>query len=173
MQLSPDDIRALREWKAWLRTNGSNATRTEYVTLQPPRMVATGKSLKLIKAPANGIPGRVGTLLGSAECDVWKESLTTEQIEDSTKNITVYNWTTSAVCKNGDRFGIAGWCNGAWYIISEDCNDEGSTIQPASTSSTVTEPTDPLQLGSPPVVGTGGAFEPVTWYGAGVGSGFG
>lgn len=168
MELTADDIKTIREMRRWMQTNGQAGTLRPTYQRKVPRTVAVSQPLKLIKAPANGIPGRVGTLLGFAECDVWKESLTTEQIEDSTKNITVYNWTTSAVCKNGDRFGIAGWCNGAWYIISEDCNDEGSTIQPASTSGTVTTPTDPLQLGSPPILGTGGQFRTVQWYGAGI-----
>ena len=173
MELTPQDVKTIAEMRRWMQTNGQAGTVRPTYTHKPPRTIARGKEIKLIKAPSGGIPGRVGTLLGSAECDVWNENATTDQIKDSTLNITVYNWTTSAVCANGDRYGLAGWCNGAWYIISEDCNDTGSTMQPANSSSTVTSPSDPLQLGSPPVLGTAGSLTTVQWYGAGVGGGYG
>lgn len=83
--------------------------------------------VKLIKAPSGGIPGRVGTLLGSATCDVWNEAAN-GQIQDSGEDILVDNWAKSAACKTGDRYGIAAQCNGGWYIVAEDCNDTGSTI---------------------------------------------
>lgn len=146
MELSPDDIRTLREWKAWLRTNGQRTTQLSYVTNQPPRMVTKGRSMKLIKAPSGGIPGRVGTLLGGVICDVWKEAATTQQIEDSDTDIKVMNWTTSAVCANGDRFGIAAWINGGWYVIAEDCNDEGSTLESVAITSAVSDAGDAVDL---------------------------
>ena len=172
MDLTPDDIRALREWKAWLRTNGQRATEIPPVWHQPPRMVTKGRSLKLIKAPSGGIPGRVGTLLGGVICDVWKEAATTQQIEDSGTDIKVMNWTTSAVCANGDRFGIAAWINGGWYVIAEDCNDEGSTLEPgtrSSASGTVGDANDTGTL--TPATGYSGSYE-IRYSGAGVGSGF-
>lgn len=121
--------------------------------------IASG-GLKLIKAPSGGIPGRVGTLLGGEICDVWTEAATTQQIQDGGDNIKVYNWTTSAVCANGDRYGIAAWCNGAWYIISEDCNDGGTTLEPVTGGSNPVKPADAIDTGElTPVVtiGVGGS----------------
>lgn len=156
MELSPDDIRALREWKAWLRTNSQRAIEIPPVWHQPPRMVTKGRPMKLIKAPSGGIPGRVGTLLGGVICDVWKESYTTQQIEDSGGQIKVMNWTTSVACANGDRYGIAAWINGGWYIIAEDCNDEGSTTQSGTGSSTGGQIGDAIDTSTvSPVVGIG------------------
>jgi hypothetical protein len=160
MELSPDDIRALREWKAWLRTNGSRVTANDYVVSKPARMITKARSLKLIKAPEGGIPGRVGTLLGGVICDVWSEASVTQQIQDSGNDIKVYNWTTSAACVNGDRFGIAGWVNGGWYIIAEDCNDEGSTVEPGTGSgsgSTVGDAIDTSTLTPLVTIGVGGS----------------
>lgn len=156
MELSPDDIRALREWKAWLRTNSQRAIEIPPVWHQPPRMVTKGRPMKLIKAPSGGIPGRVGTLLGGVICDVWKESYTTQQIEDSGGQIKVMNWTTSVACANGDRYGVAAWINGGWYIIAEDCNDEGSTTQSGTGSSTGGQIGDAIDTSTvSPVVGIG------------------
>jgi hypothetical protein len=166
MDLSPDDIRTLREWKAWLRTNGQRATQLQYVTHQPPRMIAKGRPLKLIKAPAGGIPGRVGTLLGGAICDVWKESVTTQQIEDSGDQLKVMNWATSPVCATGDRYGIAAWINGGWYVIAEDCNDEGSTVSPGTGGGTLPPPTNPIDPKVPTLITTG-TFSNVTFSGTG------
>jgi hypothetical protein len=172
MELSPDDIRALREWKAWLRTNGQRATRTEYVTLQPPRMITKGRAMKLIKAPSGGIPGRVGTLLGGVICDVWKEAATTQQIEDSGQDIKVMNWTTSAVCVNGDRYGIAAWINGGWYVIAEDCNDDGATLEPGAGSGTGGTVGEAIDTGTlTPASMVSGSHE-IRYSGAGAGSGF-
>jgi hypothetical protein len=172
MELSPDDIRALREWKAWLRTNSQRAIEIPPVWHQPPRMVTKGRPMKLIKAPSGGIPGRVGTLLGGVICDVWKESYTTQQIEDSGGQIKVMNWTTSAVCANGDRYGIAAWINGGWYIIAEDCNDEGSTLESAIGSGTAGTISDPLDTGTLTPVSTVGQFREVRFSSTATGSGF-
>ena len=171
MQLTPEDIRTLREWKAWLRTNGQRATVPQYVTLQPPRMIQQSVPHKLIKAPSGGIPGRVGTLLGSVECDVWNENNTTDQIKDSTQNITVYNWTTTAACANGDRYGLAGWCNGAWYIIAEDCNDEGSSVQPGTGTGTGGTVGDAIDTGTITPASMFGESYNINFTGTGTGSG--
>lgn len=161
MDLTPDDIRKLREILRWMQTNGQSATIRPTYQRKVPRMISVGNvPLKLVKAPEGGIPGRVGTLLGGVICDVWSEASVTQQIQDSGNDIKVYNWTTSAVCANGDRFGIAGWVNGGWYIISEDCNDEGSTVQPGVGSSTPVNPADAIDTGTlTPIVtiGVGGS----------------
>lgn len=96
-------------------------------------VVPPGMPLKLIKAPSDGIPGRIGTLLGSATCDVWVEPSGSDNIEDSGVNVMVMNWSVGAACANGDRYGIAGWCNNGWYVIAEDCADTGSEVNSFST----------------------------------------
>lgn len=86
----------------------------------------------LIKAPSGGIPQRVGTLLGSATCDVYGAS-SSGVISDTTENITVWNWGTTAACANGDRYGWAEYRHPIWYVVSEDCGDSGSQISGALT----------------------------------------
>ncbi len=81
----------------------------------------------LIKAPTGGIPQRVGTLMGSASCDVYAAS-SSGVISDTTENITVWNWGTTAACANGDRYGWAEYRHPLWWVVSEDCGDEGSQI---------------------------------------------
>jgi hypothetical protein len=157
MDLTPDDIKTIREMKRWMQTNGQAGTlRPTYQRKVPRLLPAVQTKMRLIKAPSGGIPGRVGTLLGGVICDVWKESYTTQQIEDSGGQIKVMNWTTSAVCANGDRYGIAAWINGGWYIIAEDCNDDGSTTQPGSGSGTGGQIGDAIDTSTvSPVVGIG------------------
>lgn len=132
--------------------------------------IAAG-GMKLIKAPSGGIPGRVGTLLGGVTCDVWTEAATNQQIQDSGDQIKVMNWTTSAACANGDRYGIAAWCNGGWYIIAEDCNDDGGTVTPGTGGGTGGRVESPFSFGVSPVAAIGGGRE-VRYSGAGAGSGF-
>lgn len=95
-----------------------------------------------IKAPSGGIPGRVGGLLGTADCDVFQKSSSTVTLTG--RSVPVFNFGTGAACASGDRHGIAGWCNGAWYVISEDCDDDGSQIIAGSFTATPTEPADAI-----------------------------
>ena len=157
MDLTPDDIKTIREMKRWMQTNGQAGTlRPTYQRKVPRLLPAVQTKMRLIKAPSGGIPGRVGTLLGGVICDVWKESYTTQQIEDSGGQIKVMNWTTSVACANGDRYGIAAWINGGWYIIAEDCNDEGSTTQAGTGSGTGGRIGDAIDTSTvSPVVGIG------------------
>lgn len=157
MDLTPDDIKTIREMKRWMQTNGQAGTmRPTYQRKVPRLLPAVQTKTRLIKAPSGGIPGRVGTLLGGVICDVWKESYTTQQIEDSGGQIKVMNWTTSVACANGDRYGVAAWINGGWYIIAEDCNDEGSTTQSGTGSSTGGQIGDAIDTSTvSPVVGIG------------------
>jgi len=127
--------------------------------------------VKFVKAPSGGIPGRVGTLLGYANCTIWTEASSTKQIQASTDTITVFNWTTSPVCVNGDRYGIAAWCNSAWYIIAEDCNDEGSTILPGTGSGTLKALSDFTETTIYPATGTSGYYD-MRFTGTGTGGGF-
>lgn len=170
MELTPQDVKTIAEMRRWLQTNGQAGTVRPAFTRKPPRMMPASK-IRLIKAPSGGIPGRVGTLLGSVQCDVWNESGTTDQIQDSTLNITVYNWTTSAVCANGDRFGLAGWCNGAWYVIAEDCNDEGSTVTPGTGGSTFNPAADAIDLTTITPASMVGESREINFTGTGTGGG--
>ncbi len=157
MDLTADDIKTIREMRRWMQTNGQRGTVPPFFPRKPLRNIPSSpQPMKLIKAPSGGIPGRVGTLLGGVICDVWKESYTTQQIEDSGGQIKVMNWTTSVACANGDRYGIAAWINGGWYIIAEDCNDEGSTTQAGTGSGTGGRIGDAIDTSTvSPVVGIG------------------
>lgn len=172
MDLTPDDIKTIREMKRWMQTNGQAGTMRPVYQRKVPRLLpAVQTKTRLIKAPSGGIPGRVGTLLGGVICDVWKESYTTQQIEDSGGQIKVMNWTTSVACANGDRYGIAAWINGGWYIIAEDCNDEGSTIIPAGISVERGTITDPVSGTTSPqsIVST---FNDIRFYNSATGPGY-
>ena len=87
--------------------------------------------LRLFIAPSGGIPGRAGDTMGSATCTL-VETDSNGQLTTTATTFTVYNWARFNACKNGDRYGVAGWINAAWLVVSEDCADEGSTQQPQS-----------------------------------------
>jgi hypothetical protein len=125
----------------------------------------------MIKAPAGGIPGRVGSLVGAAICDVLYQETSSEQIGTSTTQTKVYNWSTSAACATGDRYGVAARIDNRWMIVAEDCNDEGSTVGPGTGSGSggkVAEAIDTSTI--TPAVSTG-QFYNVTFTGTGTGSG--
>lgn len=131
-------------------------------------------NLKMFTAPSGGIPGRVGTTMGSATCNVI-ETNSSGELTPSGSTITVYNWARFPACKNGDRYGVAGWINAAWCVIAEDCTDEGSTISPMSVTASESSPSelisfntiDPMQMWAysgyvaptTPTGGTGGGIE--------------
>lgn len=119
----------------------------------------------LIKAPSSGIPGRYQNKLGKATCEV------VEQNQDQSsgtadddyiylptfpEEVTVYNWTKSTVCTEGDRYGIAVWVNDNWYIVAEDCADEGSEMSPMSVNSGFGDFVNPLNLSGGSIVTTAG-----------------
>lgn len=131
-----------------------------------------GPNLKFIKAPSGGIPGRVGTLLGGATCDVFVESTTNEQLVDSGENIKVKNWSSRVVCASGDRYGVAGWLNNAWYIIAEDCGDEGSTVQPGVGRGSGGSVKDAIDLTTVIPANTVGQSHEIRFGGTGTGGGF-
>jgi hypothetical protein len=92
-----------------------------------------GSGLKMFIAPSGGITGRTGATMGSATCSV-VETDANGQLTTTGSTITVYNWARFAACKNGDRYGVAGWINAAWCVVAEDCTDDGSTTSPQSMS---------------------------------------
>lgn len=125
----------------------------------------------MIKAPSGGIPGRVGSLMQGAICDVVVMGTETDQLTTTSMQLKIYNWATSAACANGDRYGIASLVNGKWHIIAEDCNDEGSTVQPGSGSGAggrVTNPIEPQTITPATMVGQS---RNVNFSGTGTGSG--
>jgi len=124
----------------------------------------------MIKAPSGGIPGRVGTMMQGAICDVMVMS-SVDQLATSFVQLKVYNWSTSSACANGDRYGIAGLINGKWHIIAEDCNDEGSTIIPAGISVERGTITDPVSGTTSPqsIVST---FNDIRFYNSATGPGY-
>jgi hypothetical protein len=124
----------------------------------------------MIKAPSGGIPGRVGTMMQGAICDVMVMS-SADQLATSSVQLKVYNWSTSSACANGDRYGIAGLINGKWHIIAEDCNDEGSTIIPAGISVERGTITDPVSGTTSPqsIVST---FNNIRFYNSATGPGY-
>jgi hypothetical protein len=130
-----------------------SSAKVAYALIEPMQQV-------LIKAPSGGIPGRVGTLLGSATCDVVTMATSNAQLATSSVQLTVFNWSTSVACKTGDRYGVAGLVNGRWEITAEDCGDAGSAIQAASTTSTTSQTSSDPVSASPTVL----TSSPVTVY---------
>ena len=109
----------------------------------------------MIKAPSGGIPGRVGSMMQGAICDVIVMN-SADALITTTVQLKVYNWSTSSACANGDRYGMAGLVNGKWHIIAEDCNDEGSTTQPGTGSGTGGRIGEAIDTGTlSPVIGIG------------------
>lgn len=125
----------------------------------------------LIKAPAGGIPGRVGSLVGGAVCDVLYQETSSEQIGTSTTQTKVYNWSTSAACATGDRYGVAARIDNRWMIVAEDCNDEGSTVQPGTGGSGGGKVAEVIDTSTIFPASMAGAFQNVTFSGTGTGSG--
>jgi hypothetical protein len=91
-----------------------------------PRMTSKAGGVKIVKAPADGIPARVGIDCGSATCDVLEFNVNDELV-DSEKDITVWNMITVAVLTHGERLGIAAKEIGVdrWWAIVDDCKDTG------------------------------------------------
>jgi len=131
MQLTPAETRQLREMFAWYRQQ--KARHVPHRQTQRARMIPPPPAFNF-KAPEGGIPGRVGLLEGSAECELLNNNPTTGMLELSGVTVTVRNWVTSAVCTEGDRYGAGNWINGLRKAIADDCNDEGSSSSMNSTS---------------------------------------
>lgn len=128
-------------------------------------------STLMIQAPAGGIPGRVGSLLGAATCTIVVRETSTEQLATSTLSVKVLNWATSTACATGDRYGLAEIIDGKWFVSAEDCNDEGSTVQPGTGSSSGGKVTEAIDTSTLLPAVTIGQFNNVTFSGTGTGSG--
>lgn len=125
----------------------------------------------LIKAPAGGIPGRVGSLVGGAVCDLLYLDTSNDQLGTSSVQSKIYNWSTSAACATGDRYGVAARIDNRWMIVAEDCNDEGSTIGPGTGGSSGGKVAEAIDTGTIFPASMAGAFQNVTFSGTGTGSG--
>jgi hypothetical protein len=124
----------------------------------------------MIQAPAAGIPGRVGSLMGAATCTIIVMNQTNDQLAASSSTVKVYNWATTSACATGDRYGLANYIDGKWRIASDDCNDTGSTVQPGTGKGgggLVPNLFDPQTL---PSSGIGG-LRTFNWSGSGTGGG--
>lgn len=123
------ELKPLPTGKAYANVNiigdANTVNNTVLATIEPINQI-------FIKAPANGIPGRVGSFFGSEMCDYYVFNTSTGGITDTGRDQRIYNWGTQAACKNGDRYGVAARINDRWVVISEDCADEGSVVVPAS-----------------------------------------
>lgn len=108
----------------------------EAVLLAYGKLIASRDGI-LFKAPSGGIPQAVGTLLGTANCDVWDLGTSARNREDSGVNIDVLNPWPDAVCVNGDRMGEAlPWYNSTWLFVQEYCSDELEGFAPGTASPT-------------------------------------
>lgn len=166
------------EWKLELDLSGPFVClgvidSTNNLALVIQDQIASGGS-RLIKAPSGGIPGRVGTLLGTADCEIVSFD-TAGQITVTSETIAVLNWAKFPACKNGDRYGVASWVNTAWLIVAEDCSDTGSETGPQSMSINTGSVSDLIDFtdttpstvyirnmlvgGTTPTGGTGGGIE--------------
>jgi len=75
------------------------------------------------KAPSGGIPGRAANLLGGASCTVFSTGATSLTLSSTGIIQTVKNWSTTAACVNGDRYGFAMYWQGSWWVVAEDCGN--------------------------------------------------
>jgi len=166
MQLTPAETRQLREMFAWYRQQ--KARHIPPRQTQRARMIPPPPAFNF-KAPEGGIPGRVGLLEGSAECELLNNNPTTGMLELSGVTVTVRNWVTSAVCTEGDRYGAGNWINGLRKAIADDCNDEGAAMIPASMSFTEPEIPDLVDTETMTALGMFIGGKTITLSGTGAG----
>lgn len=98
-------------------------------------IVAPNSKRKFVKGPDGGISGRIGLIPGVGTCDVWGLD-ENGMLVSKGETITVINWAVSPVFSNGNRFGWVDYYDGAYWVVSEDCNDEGTA---ATSSMSMTE----------------------------------
>jgi len=125
----------------------------------------------MIQAPAGGIPGRVGSLMGMATCTIIVMNQTNDQLTASSSTVKVHNWATTSACATGDRYGLANYIDGRWRIAAEDCNDEGSTVQPGTGSGSGGTVTDAIDTSTLTPASMVGESREITFSGTGTGSG--
>lgn len=125
----------------------------------------------MIQAPVGGISGRVGSLMGGATCTIIVRNQSNDQLAASSSSVKVFNWATTAACVTGDRYGLANYIDGKWFIAAEDCNDEGSTVQPGTGSGTGGRVGDAIDTGTVAAATMFGQSREINFTGTGTGSG--
>lgn len=126
----------------------------EWVFPKVPRVYYPFQKQYMIQGPVGGIPPRYLNKLGKATCTVVKQN------QDAVPNnadddfiyipvnpdqIVVFNWTSAPACATGNRYGIASWVNDNFYVIAEDCGDEGDVVAPLSINSTFGDFASPIE----------------------------
>lgn len=115
-------------WVVWLSGDQAPEGDREQRRGQWYRIQRIPGDLKIFKAPSGGIPAAVNTLMGYvANCAVYERVPNTHnlRVATSAETITVENWSSNIVCKDGYRFGIAAWMLGCWMVIAESCQATG------------------------------------------------
>ena len=83
-----------------------------------PRSIS--QELTYAKAPSGGIPARVGTQAGQADCELFYLN---EIGVLTTKGITSRVWNTfGSIAGAGSKYLIVGEVSQGWGVISEDCS---------------------------------------------------
>ena len=127
----------------------------------------------MIQAPnTSGIPGRANTLLGSAACKIIvRDTNTAALLATANNTLTVYNWTKTVALTRGNRYGMASYIDGKWFITAEDCNDTSATTSPGVGTSAFNPVTDAIDLSTVTPASTVGESREITFSGTGTGSG--
>lgn len=102
MQLTPDDIRKIREVHAWMRTNAQRATIEPVYTRKPPRMLPSSKddTISVYNATGSTIP-QYGVL--ELDGSVQNESEISQPPESKT---IIYNGVTPSALGSGVDLGV-------------------------------------------------------------------
>lgn len=145
---------------------GSLGDGTMYARIRPYETL-------MIQAPnTSGIPGRVNTLLGSANCKIIVRDTNTSQLLGTANNtLLVYNWTKTVALNRGNRYGIASYIDGKWFITAEDCNDTSATTAPGVGTSSFNTVTDAIDTSTLTPASMVGESREITFSGTGTGSG--
>lgn len=108
----------------------------------------------LFQAPVGGIGGRASRIEGSAVCTIISNRSDNDSLVATSVTAKVRNWTTTAICTKGERYGVAAWISGGWKAVAEDCNDQGK-LPPGKGSSKAVDVGNPFTLNfdPPSVVG--------------------
>lgn len=88
-----------------------------------PTFRESAPPIRLFQAPVDGVPARASQTPGKASCSVVVTDDATGALTVSTLTFDVYNWVKQAVCTSGDRYGVAVYTDGRYWVIADDCGD--------------------------------------------------